>query len=82
MPSLLSFSAPGTALAEPRNKMEITPPLYREQSRDMQRVRSLRDLTITPQPVRATHFDETVGEPTTTGTIVERQTNTTGMSRR
>lgn len=31
----------------------LTPPLFREQARDMQKVRNLTDLSTTPQPVAA-----------------------------
>ena len=41
----------GPALAG--DTVHLTPPLFREQARETQKVRSLTDLTTTPQPVAA-----------------------------
>jgi hypothetical protein len=45
-----SFSA-GAAMAN--EALHLTPPLFREQARETQRVRSVSDLSTTPQPVAA-----------------------------
>ncbi|MGH1573062.1 hypothetical protein ACRAWG_23295 [Methylobacterium sp. P31] len=47
--ALASAALHGPAAAEDR--LHLTPPLYREQARATQQVRTIRDLTTTPQPV-------------------------------
>ena len=43
--------ASGAALAG--DTVHLTPPLFREQARETQNVRSISDLTTTPQPIAA-----------------------------
>ncbi|MHB2207298.1 hypothetical protein [Methylobacterium sp. CM6257] len=53
--ALASAALHGPAAAE--DHLHLTPPLYREQARAAQQVRTIRDLTTTPQPVAAPASD-------------------------
>ncbi|MGH1589786.1 hypothetical protein ACRBEV_17330 [Methylobacterium phyllosphaerae] len=44
-------SAAFTGLATADERLHLTPPLYRDQARAAQQVRTIHDLTTTPQPV-------------------------------
>ena len=65
--------ATGTAMAG--ETLYLTPPLFREQARETQQVRSANDLTTTPQPVAsakpitASQTSQAGGEVETTGSL-------------
>lgn len=51
--TILASSTFATGAAMAGEALHLTPPLFREQARETQAVRSVSDLTTTPQPVAA-----------------------------
>ena len=49
--TLLASSLCGAGVAVADEALYLTPPLYREQAREIQQVRRASELTTTPQPV-------------------------------
>ncbi|KQT82036.1 hypothetical protein ASG51_19990 [Methylobacterium sp. Leaf465] len=49
--TVLASATVATGAAQAGEALYLTPPLFREQARETQQVRTLSDLTTTPQPV-------------------------------
>jgi hypothetical protein len=49
--AVLASATFGTGAAMAGEALHLTPPLFREQARETQQVRSVSDLSTTPQPV-------------------------------
>lgn len=68
--TVLASATFSTCVATAGEALNLTPPLFREQARGTQQVRSVRDLTTTPQPVVAA---ESVKVPRTIRVIADAE---------
>ena len=69
--TVLASATFSTGVATAGEALNLTPPLFREQARGTQQVRSVRDLTTTPQPIVAAA--ESVKAPRTIQVIADAE---------